>query len=62
MKNKLFLLLFLPGLLAAQTYDVLIKGGHIIDPANQIDGISDLAISGNRIARLARDIDASQAK
>ena len=62
MKNKLLLCLFLPGLLAAQTYDVVIKGGHIIDPANQIDGISDLAISGNKIARLARDIDASQAK
>src|SRR5438876_2236968 len=62
MKSKLLLCLFLPGLLAAQTYDLVIKGGHIIDPANRIDGISDLAISGNKIARLARDIDASQAK
>src|SRR2546425_775420 len=34
MENKLLLCLFLPGLLAAQTYDLLIK-------TNQIDGISD---------------------
>src|SRR6185369_16171919 len=62
MKSTLFLYLFLAKLLTAQTYDLLIKGGHIIDPANQIDGISDIAISGNKIARVARDIDAAQAK
>jgi hypothetical protein len=62
MKSKPLLCLFLPSLLAAQSYDLVIKGGHIIDPANQIDGISDIAISGNKIARLARDIDASEAK
>src|SRR6185436_2240863 len=62
MNNKLLLSLFFVRLLAAQTYDLLIKGGHIIDPANQIDGISDIAISGNKIARVARDIDAAQAK
>ena len=55
MKNRLLLCLFLPGLLAAQTYDLLIKGGHIIDPANQIDGSSDIAISGNKITRVVRD-------
>jgi dihydroorotase len=54
MKNKL-LCPFLPRLLAEQTYDPLIKGGRIIDPANQIDGIADLAISGNKMARLARN-------
>jgi dihydroorotase len=62
MNNKLLLSLFFVRLLAAQTYDLLIKGGHVIDPANQVDGISDVAISGNKIARVARDIDPSQAK
>jgi len=62
MKNKLLLCLFLPGLLTAQTYDLLIKGGHIIDTANRIDGVSDIAISGNKIARVAPVIDTSQAK
>src|SRR5882672_10795160 len=62
MNNKILLSLFFARLLAAQTYDLLIKGGHVIDPANQIDGISDIAISGNKIARVARDIGAGQAK
>ena len=62
MKSKLLVCLFFAKLLAAQTYDLLIKGGHIIDPGNQVDGISDIAISGNKIARVARDIDARQAK
>ena len=36
MKGTLFLYLFLARLAAAQSYDLLIKGGHIIDAANQI--------------------------
>jgi dihydroorotase len=62
MKPKLVLYLLCATALPAQTYDLLIKGGHVIDPANQIDGISDVAISGNKIARVARDVDSSQAK
>jgi dihydroorotase len=48
--------------LSAQTYDLLIKGGHVIDPANQIDGVMDVAVSGNRIARVAPDIPPSQGR
>ena len=48
--------------LSAQTYDLLIKGGHVIDPANRIDGVMDVAVSGNRIARVAADIPASQGR
>jgi dihydroorotase len=62
MKGTLLLYLLLARLAAAQTYDLVIKGGHIIDPANQVDGISDIAIAGNKIARVARDIDAGQAR
>src|SRR6266436_6688914 len=31
----------------AQTprYDLLLKGGHVIDPANQVDGSFDVAVS-----------------
>ncbi len=36
--------------------DLLLKGGHVIDPANGIDGIMDIGISGQRIARVAPDI------
>jgi dihydroorotase len=62
MKRTLILFLLLARFAAAQTYDLVIKGGHVIDPANQIDGISDVAISGNKIARVARNIDGGQAK
>lgn len=38
-------------------YDLLLKGGHVIDPANHIDQIMDVAITGSRIARVAADLD-----
>src|SRR5262245_40783670 len=50
------------GWLPAQTYDLLLKGGHVIDPANHIDQVMDVAISGRKIARVAVDIPAAQAK
>ena len=49
-------------LLCGQTYDLLLKGGHVLDPANNIDGVMDVAISGNRIARVAPGIPAKEAK
>src|SRR5437867_13414589 len=49
-------------LLSGQTYDLLIKGGHVIDPANRIDGVMDVAVSGNRIARVAPAIAASEGR
>ncbi len=47
---------------AAQTYDLLLKGGHVIDPANRIDRVMDVAVSGGKVAKVASDILASQAK
>ena len=49
-------------LLCAQTYDLLLKGGHVLDPANNVDAVLDVAISGNRIARVAPEISAKEAK
>ncbi len=54
------LLLALPA--AGQTYDILLKGGHVLDPANNIDGIRDVAIRGNTIARVAANIPESEAR
>ena len=31
-------------------FDLLLKGGHLIDPQNGIDGPRDLAIAGGRVA------------
>ncbi|MBI3697465.1 MAG: amidohydrolase/deacetylase family metallohydrolase [Acidobacteria bacterium] len=48
---------------AAQTpYDLLLKGGHVIDAKNDRDGIMDVAITGNKIAQVAPNIPASQAR
>jgi dihydroorotase len=37
-------------------YELLLRGGHVLDPANGRDGVMDVAISGDRIARVAPDI------
>jgi dihydroorotase len=41
---------------APPRYDVLIQGGHVIDPKNAVDGPRDVAIWGGRIARVAGQI------
>lgn len=45
-----------------QQYSLLIKGGHVIDPKNGIDGIMDVAIAGGKIAEVSRAIDRSRAR
>jgi dihydroorotase len=42
-------------------YDLLLKGGQVIDPRNHIRDRLDLAISDGKIARLAPRIDADRA-
>src|SRR5947208_1173495 len=42
-------------------YDLLLKGGHVIDPANERDGRMDVAVSGSKIAAVEKDIPANQA-
>ena len=59
-KFLIALLLALPAL--AQNYDLLLKGGHVIDPKNNIDGRRDVAISAGKIAAVAPNIAPSQAK
>jgi predicted amidohydrolase len=46
----------------AQIYDILLKNGHVIDPANRRSGRFDVAISGNKIARVAPDLPAAHAR
>ena len=43
-------------------YDLLLKGGHVIDPKNNIDKLMDVAVSNGKIASVAENISASQAK
>ncbi|MEM8888028.1 MAG: amidohydrolase/deacetylase family metallohydrolase, partial [Bacteroidota bacterium] len=46
----------------AQEYDLLLKGGHIIDPKNQINQKMDLAILDGKVALISENIPASSAK
>jgi dihydroorotase len=46
----------------AQQYDLLIRQGHVIDPKNNIDAVMDVAVADGKIAKLAKDIDVTQAK
>jgi len=60
--TMLSFLAFLPAA-HAQTpqYDLLLKGGHVIDPANHIDEVMDVAVAGGKIAAVAKDIPAASA-
>jgi dihydroorotase len=51
-----------PAFLLAQGahYDVLIKSGRVIDPANRIDEITDIAITGDKISAVKNNIPASE--
>lgn len=46
---------------AQPAYDLLLKGGHVIDPKNGLSARRDVAVSKGRIARVAPQIEAAQA-
>jgi dihydroorotase len=46
----------------APQYDLLLKGGRVIDPKNNIDDVRDVAIRGDRIAAVSPGIPASSAR
>lgn len=59
----LFSLFYIGGNFAdAQLYNILIKGGHVIDPKNNINSLMDIAIKDGKIALVAPNIDTSKAK
>ena len=45
----------------ALRYDLLLKGGHVIDPANHIDEVRDVAIVQGKIAAVEKNIPPDQA-
>ena len=62
---KLFLSLFsfllFTNVMLSQSYNIVIKNGHVIDPKNNIDAIMDIAISNGKIVQVAKNIDARNA-
>lgn len=55
------LLLLAAGAATAQQYDLLLKGGHVIDGKNKISAVRDVAIQDGKIAEVAANIPASKA-
>ena len=38
-------------------FDLLIKGAHVVDPLNGVNGIADMAVTEGRIAAVGCDGD-----
>ncbi|HSS13861.1 MAG TPA: hypothetical protein VLL04_08205, partial [Rhizomicrobium sp.] len=43
------------------TYDLLLRGGHVIDAANHIDAVMDVAIKDGHIAQVAPNLKPADA-
>ena len=54
----LVLVVFFVKISIAQSFDIIIKGGHLIDPKNNIDAVMDVAITDGKIVSVANNIDA----
>lgn len=59
--SALLVILSLVHPLFGQTYDLLIKAGHVIDAKNDWDGVYDVAIRGERVAAIADSIAEEEA-
>jgi len=46
---------------AEPKYDLLLKGGHVIDPKNGLSAVRDVAIAGGKVAAGAAKIDPAEA-
>jgi dihydroorotase len=58
---RITLLLLSTCIAFAQEYDLLLKGGHVIDPKNKISGRRDVAIKDGRIAAVEANLAAAKA-
>lgn len=45
----------------AQMFNIVIKGGHVIDAKNNINSVMDVAIKDGKIAKIAKDINVKDA-
>lgn len=57
-----FLLTFHINAVYCQSYDLLIRNGHVIDAANNLNSQRDVAIKDGRIVRVAQNISAADAE
>ena len=67
-KNLLIITLFvaltfqLKAQTTANSFDVLVKGGHVIDPKNGIDAVMDVAIKAGKIVKVGKNLPAADAR
>lgn len=57
----LLLLAFAAVLAAQPRYELLLKGGHVIDPGEGRNGVMDVAIAAGKVARVAASIPEAEA-
>ena len=57
----LSVVLGLAGSAFAQEYDILLKGGHVLDARNAVSAVRDVAIKDGKIAAVAENIPAARA-
>ena len=68
--KKLFLILFsvltcyasTSAQTATHLYDIVVKGGHVIDPKNGIDQVIDIAVKQGKIVKVEKNINGADAK
>lgn len=58
----LLIMLSSPSVLSAQEYDLLLKGGRVIDARNKIDATMDVAVKAGKIAKVSAGIPDATAK
>src|SRR5437762_2186165 len=66
MKQRTFVVIFIAlfwmsDVTAQQKYDLLLKGGHVIDPKNKISAVRDVAIANGKVVAVAARINPAEA-
>ena len=66
MKQRTFVMMFIAlfgmsDVRAQQKYDLLLKGGHVIDPRNKISAVRDVAIANGKVVAVAASINPAEA-
>src|SRR6266508_6615955 len=56
------ILLAVPDARAQVRYQLLLKGGHVVDPRNQVDAVMDVAVADGKIAAVRADINPAEAR
>jgi dihydroorotase len=62
MRRILLLVLVVSGMGLGQEFDLLLRGGRVVDPRNGRDGVMDVAIRQGRIAAVEPGIEAKRAR